>query len=135
MIDQMLSRSVLGEAFGLTTSTRVFVRAVVFDDQIMPLAALCVDVEHGTVELVGVEDDVRGRGLARQLLAHTRKVTGLPLDRASREISERGRRWCQVNDISLPEDPVVLAEREAEACKARLFMALYGPGCEFRPST
>lgn len=125
MIDQFAERIVTGEAQGVQTSTRVFATVVqVAPGMLMPLAALSVDEAHGTVELVGVEEGCRGRGLARQLLELARSSTGLALDRASQEISPAGRRWCEANAIDLPSRVVDLDPRAAEACRARLFMAL-----------
>ena len=91
----------LYEVHGTQTSTRVF--AALLHDRAEPLGVLTVDKDEGTVELVFVQENARGLGVATQLLDTARQATGLPLDKDTGVRSPLGAEWAGKRGLAGPD--------------------------------
>lgn len=113
------------EAHGLETTTRVFAAI----EPGYPLGILTVDERYDTVELVYVNENERGKGIAYALLLAARETTGLALLHDTGERSPLGRAWAERQGLTpkLTPDEIgrPLTNREATAMGARLMTALW----------
>jgi GNAT superfamily N-acetyltransferase len=105
-----------GEISGLNTSTQVIgAIGYVGGEPVLPLGFLTIDKGRGTVELVVVDPQARGKGLASKLIQVARDYTGLPLDQASSERSDMGIGFAESAGIGFPNDQAPVDEGEANS--------------------
>lgn len=101
------------------TTTRVFAALAWFGS---PIAAITVDENLETVEMVFVSKDFRRKGIATKLLLHAREVTGLKLDMDSGDRSPDGRQWAKA--MGLQCQGRVRGYKTAEPDGSRLLVAV-----------
>ena len=119
-----------GEAHGVQTDTRVFVAYFLHGELTVPMAVLTVDTDTDTVELVVVQEEWRGKGLATALLDFARERTGKPLAHYTRQVSPAGRKWLKARGLKEAKSRYyhkpTITQREADGLGARLMLGLWG---------